>query len=67
MAKYVNQATYADYRKDNPVATWDQIRNDPEKYGYSESDVEVKTIPGQSMTVKELMQRYKKGRPIPEE
>lgn len=43
------------------------LKKDPEKYGYTEEQVVSKTTPGQAISVKDLMERYEKGRPIPEE
>lgn len=46
---------------------WYDIKTNPQKYGYTEDDVKIVTVPGQSQTVKEIVSRYEKGRPIPEE
>lgn len=43
------------------------VKEDPEKFGYTEEQVVSKTVPGQAISVSELMARYVKGRPIPEE
>lgn len=44
-----------------------EIKEDPEKYGYTEKDFEKVTVPNQTMTVKEIMSRYEKRKPVPEE
>jgi hypothetical protein len=36
---------------------------DPDKYHLTEKSLEKVTVPGQTITVKELLQRHKKGRP----
>lgn len=46
---------------------WVDIKENPGKYGYTDDEVAVKTVPGQSLTVKEIVTRYEKGRPLPQE
>ena len=53
--------------KDRVKPTWDQKREDPTKYNKTEESVKVKTVPGQTISVKELIERHKKGRPQPQE
>lgn len=47
--------------------TYADLKEDPKAYGYEEDQVVSKTVPGQAISVKELMERYEKGRPIPQE
>ena len=63
--KWTTQHNYKVNKADK--VTWDQKRADPEKYGLTEEAVALKTVPGQSVSIKELMDRYEKGRPIPQE
>lgn len=42
-------------------------KKDPAKYGLSQDSFAVHTVPGQSVSIKELIERHEKGRPIPEE
>lgn len=66
MAKqWKNQSNY-DY-KVKAGHKWKDIKDDPGKFGYTEEQVVSKTVPGQAISVSQLMQRYVKGRPIPEE
>lgn len=59
--------TQQNYDHKRPRVNYNVIKDDPEAYGYKEKDCVKKTVPGQAMTVKEIMTRYEKGRPIPEE
>ena len=43
------------------------MKENPEDFNLIEEDVTSKTVPGQSISIKELMDRYEKGRPIPQE
>ena len=58
--KYFNQHTYMKHAV--------RRNNEPEKdmpdY-YQKDSTKSITVPGQSVTIKELMDRYEKGRPIP--
>jgi len=64
MIVYRNHQNYpTDRLKVNHVET----RKNPEKYGYTEDSVKIQTIPGQSQSVKEILERNKKGRPIIQE
>lgn len=65
MAKKDNWRTATDYTPSN--VNWEKIKNDPAKYGYTQKSVEKVTVPGQSQTVKEILKRYEKGRPEPNE
>lgn len=61
---WVTQQNY-DHKRQR--VNYNVIKDDPEEYGYKEKDCIKKTVPGQAMTVKEIMTRYEKGRPIPQE
>lgn len=50
-----------------PRTKWDDIRKKPTDYNLTAEDVKKVTVPGQSQTVKEILSRYEKGRPVPEE
>lgn len=54
-----------DYKKNK--VKWSEKKKNPEKYGLTKESVELKTVPGQSISVKELIERHEKGRPIPQE
>lgn len=64
MTKWITQHNYAE-RKKGP--TWDEKRAKPEDYGLTEEAVAKVTVPGQSISIKELIERHEKGRPIPQE
>jgi len=56
------------------VITWrnrksykDRIKDKPENEGRRPDQLETKVVPGQAISIKELMDRYEKGRPIPVE
>lgn len=49
-----------------PVS-WKQKKETPSKYGFTEQDVALYTVPGQTISVKELLERHKVGRPKPVE
>ena len=61
---YITQQSY-DHKRDK--VDHKAIKADPKKYGYTEQALELKTVPGQSVSVKELIQRYETGRPLPQE
>lgn len=64
MTNWITQHNYAEREKGLKQA---DIKKDPEKYGYTEDAVVKITVPGQSVSVKEILNRYEKGRPIPQE
>lgn len=43
------------------------MKENPEEFGLSEQDFEKVTVPGQTMTVSEMVKRIKKGRNVPEQ
>lgn len=63
--KWTTPHNYKNNRVDK--VTWKQKKDDPEKYGFTENDVKLHTVPGQAISIKELINRYAKGRPIPQE
>ena len=62
--KYVNAQSYDTKRK---RIDHNEIAKDPEKYGLKPEELEEKTVPGQAISIKELKDRYEKGRPEPVE
>ena len=57
--------THQNYDYKAKKVTWSEIRENPEKYGYTEESVKLQTVPGQAVSIKEIMKRYENGRPQP--
>lgn len=51
----------------NKLTKKETLECDDVKRTYNAEDYKSITVPGQSKTIKELMDRYEKGRPIPTE
>lgn len=56
---WVTQQTY-----ERLVTKWKDIQKKPQDYGFTEDEVKLVTTPGQTYSVKEIIKRYEKGRPI---
>jgi len=71
MAKTLEGSKWVTSRTKNTMGaltgTWKQKKADPKKYGLTAEDVKLITIPGQAITVKEILERHRKGRPQPPE
>lgn len=64
--KYFNANTYKAYKQNAKRYTKQELYDTfPEKY--PPGSLESITVPGQAVTVKQLMERYEKGRPVPVE
>jgi hypothetical protein len=46
---------------------WSEKKANPTKYGLTEDAVRLYTVPGQAISIKEMVERYEKGRPQPQE
>lgn len=62
MAK--NWVTQANYSEKHAKSSFKDMREDPESFGMHEVLFEKKTVPDQTVSVKEIMKRYEKGRPV---
>ena len=64
--RYFNHHTYKDYRNKTKRLTKAEMYTQlPDEF--PAGSLESITIPGQTITIKELNERYEKGRPIPVE
>lgn len=61
----INWITQSNYDHKKNKVPWDIKRDDPEAYGLTEQSVKKQTVPGQSVSIKEIMKRYESGRPKP--
>lgn len=62
--EWVTQQSY-DHKR--VKATYTEMKSDPEAYGKTAKQFEKKTVPGQALSVSEIMKRYERGRPQPQE
>lgn len=62
--EWVTQDNYSDV---HVRSTFDDMRKNPETFGLDARQFEKKTVPDQTLDVKEIMKRYEKGRPKPEQ
>jgi hypothetical protein len=46
---------------------WSEKKKNPENYGLTEDAVRKYTVPGQAISIKEMVERHEKGRPQPQE
>lgn len=66
LPKYFNGNTYTAWKKKAKRYTKEEIyEHYPEEF--PAGSLESLTVPGQAVTIKELNERYEKGRPIPVE
>lgn len=57
--------THQSYNPKDLKVPWSEKRKDPEKYGLTQKSMEKRTVPGQAVSIKELIQRQQNGRPQP--
>lgn len=62
-SKWVTQHNYLDKR----VKRKEAMKKNPELYGKTKEMYAKLTVPGQTQSVKEMLERHKKGRPQPQE
>lgn len=71
MAKTINGAKWVQpFSKDSigkKKVSWLEKKTKPKDHGFTEADVAVYAVPGQTISVKEIIDRHKKGRPQPQE